>query len=465
MSPALRPVSRSPVAVPRTAAISLAKTYISYGLGVEANHTLKGVTLPATDRYILAMADIVEDGVLDGQIPNGWYFDCAGASALWAVLAASSIPRSTSYNEDAILRSFSALQPHLRAHLGPSLFAKIQERDTESALLPQLLKVMERGREAEDTSVKLASVDLAFANGETETALRTLDDVIEANEENAPTALIEKIDALIELRQTVPFDQQKLAEAYSKEYRGDALEMQLVRVSSLALASANEVDASFAELAKIAGKLQPVELEATASYLFSSLAANADDVKFLNHSFAANAMGYPLKAEVENAVAKRMIELGFPDKAEYFLNSAAKNEAGRVRRVLRAQAALGLGLPRRAEVELLGLTGVDIEELRGRARMLSDDHRSAQISFVEMGDNEQAAEQAWLGSDWEALQALDTDDWQAEQRLTAAQGEQVVAPKAALAGSHALLQESSGMRTDIEMLLSRHGITDALPAN
>ncbi len=447
-------------------AIDLAKTYIHYGFGVEARQALEGVELPPSLSHLPAMASIVEGGDLGQGAVGGWHHDCDNSAALWAAL--SSKPRSAdeSLNQDAILRAFGALSPSLRAHMGPSLYNHLKaDSSATPAFLDMLTGLMERGRISEDPAVKLVTADALIANGNAAEAQEALEDVIEKNGAEAPKAIVANIDALIEAGTPVPIRYQELAVAFASEYRKDPLGIELSRVNILALTSAHKFDDAFSELVKASEVFKLPPDKQTASYFLETLTESSEDIAFLKYSFSVRELGLELDPETENLAANRLIEFGFPEVAAKFLDSAASGNVGRARRLLRAEAALEQRRPKQAEAELLGLSGRKVEELRARARILDDNHKGARLSFSMLGENELAAEQAWLGSEWSQLRALESSDWAPEQNFLSQEKPTDADESKVLASGRALLADSNALRQTIGDILARHEITDASQAN
>ena len=448
------------------AAIKLAKTYISFGFGVEAIQALQDVELPASLSHLRAMADIVEDGRLDTSAVHGWGFDCETSAALWAAFAAESVPSGVSINQDAVLRAFGALPPSLRAHLGPPLYQHLQAGRSKSAgILTKLASLMQRGRSVKDPAVQLVAAELSITAGEANVGLETLDEVIAANGADAPAALVKRIETLVEMEAIVPARHQELAAAFAHEYRRDPLGEKLAKANILALISVEKFDLAYSALMSTDGGLSRPNKEEAASYLLDRLVGTTDQVSFLKHTFALSEQGYQVAATAENAAAKRLLSLGFAEQALAFLETAASGDIGRARRLLRATAALDLSKPRGAEAELLGLTGRDVEGLRARARAMGDDHKAARLSYAMLGEEDLAAEQAWLGAEWDQLVTLDTPEWTVEQSILGAKPPSEEITSKVLANGRALLADSTDLRTNVSELLTRHEVVDAMPLN
>jgi hypothetical protein len=180
---------------------------------------------------------------------------------------------------------------------------------------------------------------------------------------------------------------------------------------------------------------------------------------FLKHVFAEH-IGLPgnMNAEVINAVAKRLLALGFPTKARAFLIPPAAGEQGRVRALLRAEASLLENRPRQAEVDMLGLTGEDVNLLRAKARSQVGEHMAAARLLSAGNQPDMAKREAWLAEDWDmVLAANDPVLTDVAMLVKPDIPPDAAAPLAGDAGvlaqGRALIEASSSTRSTIESLL------------
>lgn len=266
-------------------------------------------------------------------------------------------------NKSSVIRSFSALPAQLRAHLGPFLTARLQSIG-EERLLSDVVRHMERGQPDDVINVALVSAQAELVAGEPESAAGELEKVIAANREDAPKALAQKIDMLVDQEASVPVGDIDLIEAFALEYRQDPIGPNLALSAVLARASAGNFDESFLELALLTSKVEQDKLIDSASFVLTRLSQTPDDVLFLEYAFSPEAEKLQFSSVAEHEAARRLIDLGFAGRALVYLSSATQPEMGRERKLLRAEAALGLGRMRQAEAELLGLHGTDVEALR-----------------------------------------------------------------------------------------------------
>ena len=433
----------------------LAKAYIGYGLGLEAVQVLTEVATLKAEPQLLAMADIVEDGVLTGEKPDGWYLDCETTAAFWALLAGDKTRPDMPLNSQSVLRSFSALPLHIRAHLGPFLSERLQEIG-EDSLLKDVARHMGRGQPEGLVAVALVSAQAEISAGEPDQAAKDLEKVIIANGEKAPQALIDKINLQVAAGQTVSQSDSELIEAFALEYRQDPLGVEMARAALIARTSAGQFQQAFTDLAELAPQLAQPDLLQSASFVLDKLSKAADDLTFLELTFSPDVEKLQFNSEAEHSAAERLISLGFESRALVFLSSVAERQSERPRKMIRAKAALGLGNTRQAEAELLGLDGPDVEALRADIKVKQEDYRAAQIVLETLGQNQAAAEQAWLADDRSGLTALDPDDWQTEQALLGLNPP--LDRDTSLANSQDLLRETEELRGLVTGVLERHTV-------
>ncbi|RFP86561.1 hypothetical protein DZK27_14180 [Rhodobacteraceae bacterium 63075] len=441
----------------RESALQLAKTYIAYGFGLEALRILQSASLPAPDLRV--MAQIVEGEATAKPMPAGWQPSCDTAVALWAYLGGARGSKNAPLNTRAVIAAYGALPVGLKAHLGASL-AKRLEADGFEGPARQVLRLAQRGAVDVPAEVMLTQANLSETRGDM--SEKKIREVIEANGAEAPRALISLIELGMTGDATVTEVDTGLAEAFAREYRRDPLGPRLERALSMALAQQGDHERSVEVLTRASLKLERDQLSSAADQIVLRMAQNAGDIEFLALAFDERVQALDLSASGEHAVARRLIDNGFSEQALLFLAGMAEGEKGRSRKILRAKAALELRRSRQVEAELLGLHGNDVEALRLSARLLRKDHQAARITLATQGKREEAAEQAWLGGQWEALRALGSESWTLEASLSEA--DTIEVPRAAsIAAGRSLLATSEDLRTLVGDVLSKHQVTDFSP--
>ena len=387
------------------AALGLARHYLHYGFGAEALSVLDLLPMQESTAPVLIMMARIMDGDSDGRSESfSDMLECDGPAALWAALSGEGIPRAAPLNRPALRLAFEELPAHLKPHLGPKLAARLAEAgetDTAEAILASL----ERGAQAGSPATDLARARLSLAKGEPESAVEPLSTVVQSNSALSPAALIAMIDTAVAANQPIGDETVKLVASYVFEHRRSPSVADLERVHTLALAHSGQFSEAFARLS--GGAATVPSGGRIVSQIMARLVDHAPDIVFLAETVRPPSAG--LTVEVGNRTAGRLLSLGFAEMATAFLTDAAEGEQGRIRRLLRAQAALALNQPVAAEAELLGLTGEDVDLLRAEARRRSGDYTAALrgLSGPELADWRR--DTAWLAGDWPTLATTDDD--------------------------------------------------------
>lgn len=446
------------------AARDLARLYIHFGFGAEALHVLEISRLPENDRIILrAMGEIMEFGHAPSPAAFADQFACDTSAALWATLAHKNIPQASDINDKALLRAINELPPHLRSFLGTMLSSRLRAANHDD-LAGQVLRLVERGAQQPDARLEMAQAEQKLVEGDIPSASEGFSNVVDANTDLSPNALIKLIESRLDANLPIEMQTADLAEAYAHEYRKQPLGEDLARVHILALAEAGAFDKAFHELSQFAEIASPETFAPTRSRAISTLAQNGSDPVFLKHVLGSEkTTPPPLESASANAVAGRLIELGFPARADHYLAQGNPGATTTERRLLRARAALAQMKPHRAEAHLLGLSGPEADSLRARASSMSGDHQAAQSLFAQLDLTAQMIEEAWLAEDWRTLRDSGDTLWSdVAEMATSLPGETGVdnAETGVLARNRALLEESSAARETITALLARYPLND-----
>ncbi len=448
------------------AAMKLAQTYLHFGFGAEALSVLR-VIEPHTETSaaLMSMARIVEHGFDQQPSPFHRQLECEGRVALWAALAHETLPPSAVIDTDAILRTLSEFDPPMRSHLGPILANRMIASDRVD-LASDIQRIVERGLDTGTPQSEMAGAELHLAKGELEPAAEALDEVVASNTELSPEALAKMVDARLGLGEAIDLETTQLVEAYALEYRESEIAADLQRVLILARASLGDFDRVFNELRKLS-VTAPAAVPPLRNHAIHELAQVADDPSFFKHTLNQSAqVRNQLAPNVSNLVAERLLELGFYDEADTFLRQGADGVDGRQRRVLRARSALGQVKPRRAEADLLGLHGADVEILRAQALSLSGEHQAASTLYAEANQERKALDEAWLASDWSLLeQSSDPELAQLSRLLDSETDTAIAAIEGELARDQALLDDSIKSRTQLTRVLRKYEMNTALAEN
>ncbi len=441
------------------AVTALARFYVHFGFGAEAQQVLH--LLPKTDAadpVLLAMVDILEHGhASDGSALAG-HMDCAPILAAWSALSYDKIPGNLPIDPDAVVRGFLEFPIHLRAYLGPILGSRLNRAGYTRAA-EHIARSLLRRDETTTPAADFLSAQSSQTRDDPEASEDALSSVIAADSELSVDALIRLIDQRIDLGEPVSPELASLAGAYVIEYRGSPKGEAMTHAYLTALAASGAFTTAFDELHRLFGDGDVIP-PSTRSDLMRLLEANGSDADFLTHAIGdLRAAAFDLEDDVANAVARRLISLGFAGAAEPYVTPLAQEEAERNRKVIRARIALAQGRPRQAELEVLGETGEEITEVLAIARGMAGEHQSAQTLFSQIGKEEEALRQAWLDGDWQTLRDHGNAGiaGMAERLAGLTDASEAGLGDETLARNAAMIGDSEAMRSAIEALLSDVG--------
>lgn len=419
----------------------LARHYIHYGFGAEARQALRLAAM--TDATLLDMAAIV-DGDTD-QISGALsgLEGCDSAVALWAVLSA---PRLRQPNVDAaaVGRAFLALPEGLQQRLGPDLAQALTGSGAADAAeaAAMILRRLGMAGHGADPAVRLGEISLAAGSGDA----GDLAPVIASNTALSAQALSQMIAAEVSAGRPVTGETAELAAAFAFEQRNGPDAAALGFTEILARAAAGEF--SVALSLAVSASLAPGQL----AQVFDLLTERAADHDFVAQVMIHSALAVQLPADRGNAVAERLLALGFADQAEPLLAAGADGIDGQTRRLLRARVALAQSMPRRAEAELLGLEGPAADMLRARARDMAGDFSAAARIYDSLQANSDGRRADFRAGNWPELAARDASGLGDIARIKTAPAPDDIA--GVLARNRALLEESASVRDALERMLN-----------
>ncbi|RKF13037.1 hypothetical protein D6850_16175 [Roseovarius spongiae] len=388
------------------AALDLARLYLHHGFGVEARQVLHVAGVEGRKVQVArAIADIFQHGEAEGSSLAG-QLSCASGAAMWSALSYRALPPGAPLDLDAILRGVNALPRHLRDLLAPNLARKLMAAGRAEAA-DDVLRQLERGGAAPAPGQGLARAEVELAAGDDAAADETLGRIVESNVEIAAEALLRRIDARLASGRAIPQDMADLAGAYAHELRDAEIGPDLARAYIEASAASGAFKNAFDHRARLDAELPEATRRHVTDTLFDLLTRNAEDVTFLTYALSMQPeIDGRLSAETETAIARRLLDTGFPVAAQAYLDGAAQGPAQRERRLLRAKAARALGTPRQALVELLGLSGPDANRLRADARSMAGEFNAARELYATGGQPDSALRAAMQAEDWELASAL-----------------------------------------------------------
>lgn len=443
---------------------ALAQMYLYFGFGAEARSIL--TFLPAAEQdnpdvaLLNAMALLMDAEQLPAQNPFSGQQGCEGASAFWGGLADGEVRKNA--NTDAIQQTFSRMPTHLRVHFGPrvsKLFAAAGDHHVAEAVL----RAVHRTGVEEVPEINLAEAAIAELAGDTGRVAEELTSEVAERTGNAPAALIDLVALSVKERKALSPDVPDLIASYELENRETELGAQLRQVQVSSLALMGQFHEAFQELKKLTERDGPKARAAAQEPLILLLAERADDVTFLQYALVFTGQATSAEAApVAAAVARRLLDLGFAEQAHHLLNKLSLQPENETRRLMMAEAALALGKPHRALVELMGLEGSTANRLRADALWRNGEYDRAGEYLLAEDEKNAAARGFWHSENLGAIEAMEAGreaQFGSVATVTTQIGEtsQDPAGLTPLAHARALVESSAGTRGGIADLLNQVG--------
>jgi hypothetical protein len=309
---------------------------------------------------------------------------CAGAAALWAVLARPRLDPGTPVDAAAVARAFAALPADLRLHLGPALAERFQQAG-DAATVRMLRNARARAASGPDDAVALIDARAALAAGPDPRAEPALRAVIAGNGPQAPAAMIALVEAL--LARGAPPDPATLTAlaAAARERRGAADGAALHSALVRATAAAGDFPEAFRLLDGAGGPDRAAVMRL--------LATGPDDDAVLRHALGPDP-GIP--AAERRLLATRLEAMGFPEAALGW-SAGLPDEAARL---LRARAQARLGDSRAVLREIAALEGPEAAALRATALERLGQTGPALAAWQSAGEVARAGALAWRARLW-----------------------------------------------------------------
>lgn len=384
---------------PDSAAINAyARALLSAGFGAEARDAL-ALLDDAPQPALMAMTWLV-----DTETDPSRHFvgqeTCPTAAALWAILASDESGPFGAVSDIDVLRAFEGLPLTLREHLGPSLARKLSAVG-ETELGREILRRLQRARPVPTDRMRMAEAFLGLQAGDFDKAQKALEQLEKPSGAFAEDAVSMAVEVAIESGEPVPAELSDLSAAFATELRGTPQEARHRAALVRSLVSQGAFDAALAELSQIDAAGES-DASALTDDVMAALARDAEDVVFLKHALVPP-QGTSTAPRTAQAIADRLITLGFPQNALDWLDNAEAPADPMSDRILRARALIDLDRPEEADLLLIGLSGPESTRLRADARRRMGDHAFAAAVYEQAGLTDSADKAAWLAADWERL--------------------------------------------------------------
>lgn len=435
-------------------ALGLARTYLHFGFGAEAVNIL---TLDPAVRseaaLLLDMANILDGGQPGADSAITALSGCEGDAAIWATLALPDPPRGALPNSEPALRGLNALPAHLRTILAPMMSrVLLAYGDPEGAA--KALHSLDRLRNPLPAEATMALAEIDLSQGETSRGTQRLTEVVEDNAAQSPRALIALIDAKIRDNQSIDAKTAGLVAAYAQEYRNSELGPKLRRAYALALTDSGQFDAAFEMLVHDPNAVTISDHVALGHYMIGKLTKAADDITFLEYSFAQDDRTLSsLPATDLIPLANRLLVLGFAVRAEQSLALLPEHPLREDRQLLAARISLAMGKPFKALADLMEIETLDADILRADAKRLAGANDEAHQLYATANLEKDAAETAWLSENWRNLTPAGAATFDPTARLGSTPAKPKDPNTGMLAHAASLLEESAHARDVLQSLM------------
>lgn len=379
--------------------LALARLYLHFGFGAESRAVLRAFGVVPDDAAILADMGRILDGEPAGADARfAAMAGCDTAAALWAVMASPRIPPGTEIDVGAVLRTFSALPPHLRRTLGPGLSERLIAAGRIQAAA-SIRDAIARAPGDGGPALDLVEARVDLAAGDPQGGEGRLDALASSNDPLAPEALALAIESRLQRNEAVEPSLADSAEAMAFEQRAGENGPVLAALHILARASIGDFPRAFAALRDWPESSSPEIRGDTVVRLFRMLVDKADDRTFVTayfrhrHVFAVATPDLLLRLDL----ADRLATAGFAGEVRRVLEGEpARTDRGRQ---ILARAALVEFDPAEALERITGLKTPEAEALAAEALAMSGDHTSAASLLEALGQTERAGLEAWRGGD------------------------------------------------------------------
>lgn len=384
---------------------ALARTYIHFGFGREARQAL---TLAeegeAPDRQILeALARIVDEEPVLTDVFAGQQ-GCATPVALWAGLARGSVGGTTEAERLAIVLAYRSLPASLRGHLGNRL-ARLFAEAGDTVRAASLLAVAAPEMTGDAAAAGLTRAEVAAQTEGPEAAIAQLSTLASENPRLTAEAALRLMELALDQGRPLPPETLVLAATLRYESRGSEMASMLAAAEARVLTMEGAFVEALDLLASDLAPMPPETLGGLRSEVVAAAAGRLPDPEFLALAFAELPPG--TDAAATNAVAARLLTLGFPDRASAMLSGPAEGADQSERRFLRAEAGIALGRPELVETALAGIEGPRAAQLRARALAAGGDFGAALAAAAASPEAPADSGAAWRAGAWQALGAQD----------------------------------------------------------
>lgn len=167
--------------------VALARHYIYYGFGAEAEYWLSRLPVPPPRE--MAMARLLDDVAGPNFPPVDSLETCSESESLWRYVDAPVPPEITDEQRGGILLAFAALPSDLRRIVGPRL-ARQLDAGGHAAAAWDVREALDRGGQIGAQAELLMALSAGQSRADRGT-LRLLEDILRTDAANAPEAMVQ----------------------------------------------------------------------------------------------------------------------------------------------------------------------------------------------------------------------------------------------------------------------------------
>lgn len=375
--------------------LTLARTFIYFGFGAEAKRiaSIDGGDSRQTAQ-IFILAEIMDDTRQPSTDLN-LLSDCALEAALWATLVAEKIPGKV--DESQLELQFNRLPSHLRAHLGPRLATILSDAGLKD-LAASIITTTSRRNVSDTGPLDLIHTSLKSTTNTPQQEQELLNIAAGKNTESSVQAILELIEFHTQSMTPLGKDARVLLSSYATQYGNTELGVELRAAETVGFALSGQFDEAFSGLNGIEERDGISARKSLEKTIWRALSIAADDVTLLRHTLAIETSKLiTVTPPVGQALATRLLELGFPDRAIMVMNTTAESlKDSYESRLVMGKAAIETGLPHRALVELDGVSGAEVNQIRAKALAMNGDFEQA-AKWFEGQDMEESQRLRWHG--------------------------------------------------------------------
>ena len=425
---------------PDPAAVTRAIRFALFlGFGAEARSLTRAFAPNAPDAAIWHSMAHALDGEIDPSPAFAGMEHCDTAAGLWATLADPKAIPTSPQAKAAILRSFSAMPPHLRRLLGPDLVGRVLKA-SDLTLATALYDAVMRAAGDQSPALVMMQAQMDRALGKPDTAIARVSDLAKAPGPGAAEALVDLVETQVPLGQPITFAQVQALEAHLTERRGGPDAPRFQRALILAKAASGDFDGAFS--------LQD-SFPDVAPTLWQVLAQSSPNSAFLTYASLGSSDPVPQAAKrFAMQITERMLALGLSDQAGLWVAHAPQAPPEVLARVKLAQGDA------QAALDLLKSdTSATPMQLKAQAYQVLGQPKQAADIYAHLGQSADHWHAIRQAGDWQSIASQGPAPWKEIAALATA-----LAPDAAtgpLAYDKALVAHSVATRDAILVLLDQ----------